>query len=94
MKKSGIDHFHIGLGVSYPDIYKEELQEYVSVKLTTEEIDEHKKFYSNAYAKLHGGKKWDSSDWAERSKQYFGTKKKLPYVKDRESQDVKYIQLR
>ena len=51
MKKTGIDHFHIGLGISYPDTYKQEIEDYVSVNLTSEEIDEHKKVYRSIIAK-------------------------------------------
>jgi hypothetical protein len=94
MRKTGTDHFHIGLGISYPDIYKEEIEEYVSVKLTSEEIDEHKKFYSTAYAKVHKGKKWDERDWKEKSNQYFAPRKTLPYIESAASQEIKYLAVR
>ncbi len=94
MKKTGIDHFHIGLGISYPDTYKQEIEEYVSVKLSSEEIDEHKKFYSSSYSKMHGGKKWDDSDWKEKCNQYFAPRKTLPYIESAASQEIKYLAVR
>jgi hypothetical protein len=94
MRKTGTDHFHIGLGISYPDIYKQEIEEYVSVKLSSEEIDEHKKFYSAAYSKMHAGKKWEESTWKEKSKLYFKPRKTLPYVESEASEEIKYLAVR
>ena len=86
-------HFYAAFGLSVPEFYRREVKKYISRKLSKKEIEAHKEYYHDGYEKLWG-QKWDESTWEETSKNYFWNRKKLPYVENPKSEEIKYVELR